>query len=70
MKQFFGCLFGSIIFFLICALIAADFNVSNWNPEGRCWAGLFISFIWIIPIYLNYIELRPNFCDNPNKFDY
>jgi hypothetical protein len=41
--------------------MAADLNISNWNPEGRAYFGLFIIFIWFVPIFWNVINGNPNF---------
>ena len=64
MKQFISSLVACIISYFIGALIAADFNISKWNEEGRYWFGILLLMCWCVPMLWNLIQYNPNFSSN------
>ena len=64
MKQFLASFAFTFLIYVLASIIASDFNPLNWqNEEGKLWFCYLIVIAWVIPIFMNYLDGKPNFED-------
>lgn len=66
MKQFFISLLACVMMYIIGSLMAANFDVTKWNEEGRYWFGISLMICWLAPILHNLVSGESNF---KNSYD-
>ncbi len=63
MKQFKICISLSLLFHLLCSILASSFNPFLWSQEGKYWYLFFQMVIWVVPMFLNYLDGKEQFKD-------
>lgn len=62
MKQFIICFLLTLFIYVSGSFLGKSFNPMDWsNSGGTLFFCFFVFMVWVVPIYLNYVNGEENF---------